>query len=135
MPTPPEAPPPPEEPAPEELEGLDEEQKAARRRQRLTSITSRLDDDHFAVLPHGEQLQGWSSEDVAELNDHVRHMLHSRREKFKRGMKGFWQYVRKRKSISPLYDTAADLSIQHLDFVSHFTQLSSPSLALRGYCF
>ena len=31
-----------------------------------------------------------------ELNDHVRHMLHSRRSKFKRSMKGFGQYVRKR---------------------------------------
>lgn len=94
-PSPPEAPRPPEEPAPEELEGLDEEEMVARRRQRLTSITSRLDEDHFAVLPQGEQLQGWSTEDVAELNDHVRHMLHSRRESFKRGMKGFGQYVRK----------------------------------------
>jgi hypothetical protein len=64
----------------------------------MASITSRPDDSHFAVLPHGETLQGWTAEDRAELNDHVRHLLHSRKEKFKRGMKGFGQYVRKRKS-------------------------------------
>lgn len=94
---PPEGRPPiPGEPTPEELEGMDEEQKIEARRQRLTSITSRMDDSHFAVLPHGERLEGWSQEDIAEMNDHVRHMLHSRREKFKRGMRGFGQYVRKR---------------------------------------
>jgi hypothetical protein len=62
----------------------------------LTSMTSRLDDTHFAVLPHGERLRGWTTEERDELNDHVRHLLHSRREKFKRGMKGFGHYVRKR---------------------------------------
>jgi len=62
----------------------------------LSSMTSRMDDRHFAVLPHGERLHGWSAEDRAELNDHVRHLLHSKKEKFKRSMKGFGQYVRKR---------------------------------------
>lgn len=62
----------------------------------LSSLTSRLDDSRFAVLPHGERLQGWTKEERDELNDHVRHLLHSRKEKFKRGMKGFGQYVRKR---------------------------------------
>jgi hypothetical protein len=90
-------PPPVEETKSGSEEGLDEEQNAMARRQRLTSITSRLDGDHFAVLPHGERLNDWSEEDVIQLNDHVRHMLHSRREKFKRGMKGFRQYVRERK--------------------------------------
>ena len=66
----------------------------------LTSMTSRLDDSHFAVLPHGERLEGWTAEDRAELNDHVRHLLHSRKEKFKRSMKGFGQYLRKRKSTT-----------------------------------
>ncbi|TAQ86307.1 hypothetical protein B7494_g5363 [Chlorociboria aeruginascens] len=60
----------------------------------LTSITSRVDDRHYAVLPHGAKLSGWSPEDIEELNDHVRHMLHSKRSKFKRSMKGFGQYVR-----------------------------------------
>ena len=77
---------------------VDEEELEARRTYTLTSMTSRLDDQHFAVLPHGERLEGWTAEDRAELNDHVRHMLHSRKEKFKRSMKGFGQYVRKRKS-------------------------------------
>lgn len=61
------------------------------------SMTSELDEDHFAVLPHGERLQGWTTADREELDDHVRHLLHSKKEKFKRGMKGFGQYVRKRK--------------------------------------
>jgi hypothetical protein len=77
---------------------VDEEELEARRTYTLTSMTSRLDDQHFAVLPHGERLEGWTSEDRAELNDHVRHLLHSRKERFKRSMKGFGQYVKKRKS-------------------------------------
>ncbi|KAI3397982.1 hypothetical protein diail_10058 [Diaporthe ilicicola] len=60
---------------------------------RAYSISSNLDNTHYAVLPHGESLEGWSEEDVEMLNDHVRHMLHSRRSKFKRGLKGFGRYV------------------------------------------
>lgn len=60
---------------------------------RAYSISSNLDDNHYAVLPHGESLEGWSQQDVEMLNDHVRHMLHSRRSKFKRGLKGFGRYV------------------------------------------
>ncbi|KAI1461570.1 hypothetical protein F4805DRAFT_412557 [Annulohypoxylon moriforme] len=48
-----------------------------------------------AVLPDGVFLEGWSDEEKAELNDYVRHMLHSRRSKFKRSMKAFGQYVSK----------------------------------------
>lgn len=48
-----------------------------------------------AVLPDGVNLEGWTDEEKAELNDYVRHMLHSRRSKFKRSMKAFGQYVRK----------------------------------------
>lgn len=62
----------------------------------LHTINSRLSDTHFAVLPHGLVLEDWSEHDKAELNDHVRHLLHSRREKFKRGWKGFKKYVSKR---------------------------------------
>lgn len=95
----------------EEDEGADE--PPIERMPTLTSLTSRLDEDHFAVLPHGERLKGWSKEDRDELNDHVRHLLHSRKEKFKRSMKGFGQYVRKRTPTpisSPSYPTN---SIQH----------------------
>ena len=91
-----------EEPAIEEAaEEIVDEENIAHRTQTLTSITSQLDDTHFAVLPHGERLKGWTAEDRAELNDHVRHLMHSRKEKFKRSMKGFGQYVRKRKSSAP----------------------------------
>jgi hypothetical protein len=61
----------------------------------VSSVTSVLGDSHFAILPEGVTLNGWSKLDVEELNDHVRHMLHSRRSKFKRAMRGFGQYVRK----------------------------------------
>lgn len=66
----------------------------------LSSISSVLDagETRFAVLPDETNLEGWTKEDVEELNDHVRHMLHSRRSKFKRSMKGFGQYVSKRES-------------------------------------
>lgn len=62
---------------------------------RTISISSELSDSHYAVLPHGVSLEGWADEDVAELNDHVRHLLHSKREGFKRSMRGFKQYISK----------------------------------------
>lgn len=80
----------PEEQVPGGMPGMSRQQTRA-------SITSKPDDSHFAVLPHGVALDGWSPEDRQELNDHVRHMLHSRRSKFKRSMKGFRQYVSHRK--------------------------------------
>ncbi|KAA8647657.1 DUF2985 domain-containing protein [Aspergillus tanneri] len=63
----------------------------------LTSLSAVLEkqDARFAVLPEGSNLEGWTERDVEELNDHVRHMLHSRRSKFKRAMKGFGKYVSK----------------------------------------
>ncbi|OJJ48917.1 hypothetical protein ASPZODRAFT_164511 [Penicilliopsis zonata CBS 506.65] len=62
-----------------------------------SSISSALPSDgvRYAVLPEDHTLDGWSQRDIEELNDHVRHMLHSRRSKFKRSMKGFGKYVRK----------------------------------------
>jgi hypothetical protein len=68
----------------------------------ITNISSILDqgEPHFAVLPEGINLEGWSYQDIEELNDHVRHMLHSRRSKFKRSMKGFGKYVSKRNTNS-----------------------------------
>lgn len=63
--------------------------------QRRTSISSKVSDSHFAVLPRGVDLEGWTDEEIAELDDHVRHLLHSRREGFKRGWKGFRKYLSK----------------------------------------
>lgn len=63
--------------------------------QRSATISSRLTDSHYAALPHGQSLEGWTAEEKWELDDHVRHMLHSRRSRFKRRMKGFGQYVRR----------------------------------------
>ncbi|KKY19606.1 putative integral membrane protein [Diplodia seriata] len=63
--------------------------------ERAFSITSALSESRYAVLPHGITLDGWTEEDKAELNDYVRHMLHSRRSRFKRSLKGFGKYVSK----------------------------------------
>lgn len=63
----------------------------------LATIDSQLSESRYAVLPHGASLEGWTKHDKAEVNDHVRHMLHSKRSKFKRTMRGFGQYVRRRK--------------------------------------
>ncbi|KAJ5177036.1 uncharacterized protein N7482_002913 [Penicillium canariense] len=61
----------------------------------FSSMSSVLAGPRYAVLPEGHELEGWTNEDFAELNDYVRHMLHSRRSKFKRSMRGFGQYIRK----------------------------------------
>lgn len=65
------------------------------------SIASVMSESNYAVLPHGVVLEGWTDEDKEELNDYVRHLLHSRRAKFKRSMRGFGKYVRTRKSAWP----------------------------------
>lgn len=74
---------------------------------RSNSITSQLKDSRYAVLPHGVTLDGWSYDDKEELDDMVRHMLHSRRSRFKRSMRGFGQYVKRRKPPVSLYLTSA----------------------------
>ena len=61
----------------------------------LVTITSNLSDSRYAVLPHGVSLDGWTVEQKEQLDDHVRHMLHSKRAAFHRSMKGFRQYVRR----------------------------------------
>jgi hypothetical protein len=70
---------------------------------RSSTITSTLNESRYAVLPHGESLAGWSQAEKDELDDLVRHKLHSRRAKFKRSLKGFGQYVRRRKLSLWLY--------------------------------
>lgn len=92
-----------------------------------SSMSSMLAGPRYAVLPEGHELEGWTQEDFIELNDHVRHMLHSRRSKFKRSMKGFGQYVRKREFVSSLLQTR-ELELisvlrQPLDFLSRSMQL------------
>ncbi|KAI0005683.1 hypothetical protein F4779DRAFT_630088 [Xylariaceae sp. FL0662B] len=52
-------------------------------------------DFNYAVIPDGVSFEGWTDEEKAELNDYVRHKLHSRRSQFKRSMRAFGQYVRK----------------------------------------
>jgi len=78
----------------------------------LATIDSRMSDSRYAVLPHGTTLEGWTKEDKQELNDHVRHMLHSRRSKFKRSLRGFGQYVRRREYHMLCYHAMTN-SLQH----------------------
>ncbi|KAF3910480.1 hypothetical protein ABW20_dc0109476 [Dactylellina cionopaga] len=66
-----------------------------RQHSRALSITSNLTDSHYAVLPHGVSITDWSEEEKEMLDDHVRHLMHSRREKFKRGWRGFRQYIKR----------------------------------------
>ncbi|USP73275.1 hypothetical protein yc1106_00549 [Curvularia clavata] len=61
----------------------------------VMTIDSQLTDSRYAVLPDNTDLSGWSVADKKEVNDHVRHMLHSRRSKLKRSLKGFGHYVRR----------------------------------------
>lgn len=62
----------------------------------ISSVLTGTSEGHnYAVLPHGASLPGWTAEEKALLNDRVRHLLHSRRAKFRRGMRGFARYVRK----------------------------------------
>lgn len=65
--------------------------------ERTHSLSSMVSESHYAVLPHGVRLEDWSPEDIDALDDHVRHMLHSKRSKFKQSMVAFGKYVRKRK--------------------------------------
>ncbi|EON62567.1 hypothetical protein W97_01791 [Coniosporium apollinis CBS 100218] len=64
----------------------------------LNTIKSHLsgtsEGHNYAVLPHGVKLEGWTELDKAELNDYVRHLLHSRKAKFRRGLRGFGKYVK-----------------------------------------
>lgn len=96
-----------------------------------SSLTSVLDETRFAVLPQGTNLAGWTKAEAEELNDHVRHMLHSRRSKFKRAMRGFGQYVSKRKlfrwGVLPSTDTRQRWGSWSL--YMHFSSLRS---ALHG---
>lgn len=84
---------------PESLENITEEQRQPNEQvqrpaaDRTYSITSNVESTHYAALPHGASLEGWDPEDVARLDDHVRHMLHSRRNKLKRSWKGFIRYA------------------------------------------
>ncbi|KAI5299058.1 hypothetical protein KEM56_003552, partial [Ascosphaera pollenicola] len=49
----------------------------------------------YMILPDGVNVDGWTEAEKAQLNDHVRHMLHSKRSAFRRGLKGFVKYVSK----------------------------------------
>ena len=93
--------PPPQAPGEEEVgapDGMQRTWSYQRKPQieRTHSITSVVTDSHYAVLPHGVSLDGWSDDDKEALDDHVRHMMHSKRSKFKQSMAAFGKYIQKR---------------------------------------
>lgn len=61
----------------------------------MERVPSTMTERFYAVRPHNATLDNWTEEEIAELNDHVRHMLHSRRNKMKRRFKAFGQYMRR----------------------------------------
>jgi hypothetical protein len=82
--------------------------KSPRRQEPLSLLRTKFakitpSDLQYAVLPDGEKLHGWTREEKEEMDDIVRHMLHSRRARIKRSMKGFWQYVRRREFTLNLF--------------------------------
>lgn len=87
--------------------GLSESEDA--RRKRRFSISSQLDESHYAVLPHLFTVDDWDEEEVKALNNHVRHQMHSKRAKFKRQMRGFRKYASKRTSCSAISERRTDI--------------------------
>ena len=86
------------------------------------TITAKLHNSQYAILPDDGMLQGWTQEDEEDLDDLVRHKLHSRRARFKRSMKGFGQYVRRRKFPFSCFlsSTLSNTNLQLLDSLSQF---------------
>ncbi|VDC01063.1 unnamed protein product [Peniophora sp. CBMAI 1063] len=71
--------------------GLDSDAEM-RRRERLMRSTETVRGE-YAVLPAGIAWDDWSEQERAELDDYVRHLMHSRRERFRRRLRGFGQFV------------------------------------------
>ena len=93
------------------IETLAEEQRGRRQRTTSTppSIDSTLNADaesttgltqtargQYAVLPAGLDWEDWTPQERAELDDYVRHLMHSRKERFRRRARGFWQFFKRR---------------------------------------
>jgi len=88
----------------------------------------------YAILPDGMTVHGWTHEDKLEIDDIVRHSLHSKRAKFKRSLKGFGKYVRRRKFYSKTgHATSANLSLKLLDCSLLYMLHLSHFLVLLGY--
>lgn len=68
-------------------------------RKPVRSTKPTLDNAQYAVLPDNANLTGWTEANKEELDDMVRHQLHSRRAKMKRAWGGFTKYVQRRKSF------------------------------------
>ncbi|RYP52043.1 hypothetical protein DL768_002726 [Monosporascus sp. mg162] len=75
--------------------GKDKQEIPGGERPPIERVPSTMTERFYAVRPHNASLEDWTEEEIAELNDHVRHMLHSRRSKLRRRFKAFGKYVRK----------------------------------------
>lgn len=76
-------------------EGTADEAPIPVRRTHSISTVLTANTPQYAILPDDPDhtLEGWSEEDIKLLNDHVRHLLHSRRSKIKQRFKGFLKYA------------------------------------------
>ncbi|KZV61341.1 hypothetical protein PENSPDRAFT_619233 [Peniophora sp. CONT] len=90
------------------IETLAEEQRGRRRRTMSTpaSLDSTADAQsttgltetargRYAILPAGLDWEDWSLQERAELDDYVRHLMHSRKERFRRRARGLWQFFKR----------------------------------------
>jgi hypothetical protein len=66
-----------------------------RRRERLMRSTETIRGE-YAVLPAGIAWDDWTEEEREDLDDYVRHLLHSRKERMRRRLRGFIQFVSRR---------------------------------------
>ncbi|KAK4209900.1 hypothetical protein QBC37DRAFT_429616 [Rhypophila decipiens] len=86
-----------EEPTEQTSSGSDEQPYPVRRTHSISTVLTST--PQYAIIPEdndpGHSLEGWSEEDIKLLNDHVRHLLHSRRSKVKQSFKAFGKYARR----------------------------------------
>lgn len=65
----------------------------------LIGQTKMTKGNYFVLPTKLVDMSDWTEQEKADLDDYVRHLLHSKKEKFKRRMRGFGKYVRTRKFI------------------------------------
>lgn len=71
-------------------------------------MPDRIERGQYFLLPSKlVDMSGWSEEEKAELDDYVRHLMHSRKEKLRRKWRGFRKYVSTREHTSTYWAEAS----------------------------
>jgi hypothetical protein len=102
-----------------------------RRRERLMRSRSTIRGE-YAVLPPGLAWDDWSDEERAELDDHVRHLMHSKRERVRRRLRGFFKFASRRACLLRAARADDAEAAQRSGSSSRSTRSSSRSGARRG---